>query len=144
MVRRCHQTSTAGAPLCLRTRESGELGQPAQSGPRPPTGDSQSCLVVAMLGFRLDAVKSNAAACLQHLCYRSDKVNPRLTQGASSAGGTAGATPKGSAPRSLWRSQNISFGRDQDNKIAARNCGPGIPALVRLLRKARDMDLTGK
>lgn len=27
-----------------------------------------------MLGFRLDAVKSNAAAYLQHLCYRNDKV----------------------------------------------------------------------
>ncbi|KFV03738.1 Catenin delta-1, partial [Pterocles gutturalis] len=37
--------------------------------------------------------------------------------------------------------KNISFGKDQDNKIAIKNCD-GVPALVRLLRKAHDMDLT--
>lgn len=37
--------------------------------------------------------------------------------------------------------KNISYGRDHDNKIAIKNCD-GIPALVRLLRKARDQDLT--
>lgn len=37
--------------------------------------------------------------------------------------------------------KNISYGRDPDNKIAIKNCD-GIPALVRLLRKTRDQDLT--
>lgn len=37
--------------------------------------------------------------------------------------------------------KNISYGRDQDNKIAIKNCD-GVPALVRLLRKTRDQDLT--
>lgn len=37
--------------------------------------------------------------------------------------------------------KNISYGRDHDNKIAIKNCD-GIPALVRLLRKAREQDLT--
>jgi hypothetical protein len=37
--------------------------------------------------------------------------------------------------------KNISYGPDHDNKIAIKNCD-GIPALVRLLRKAREQDLT--
>ena len=37
--------------------------------------------------------------------------------------------------------KNISYGRDPDNKIAIKNCD-GVPALVRLLRKTRDQDLT--
>lgn len=37
--------------------------------------------------------------------------------------------------------KNISFGKDADNKIAIKNCD-GVPALIRLLRKTRDQDLT--
>lgn len=37
--------------------------------------------------------------------------------------------------------KNISYGRDPDNKIAIKNCD-GVTALVRLLRKTRDQDLT--
>lgn len=37
--------------------------------------------------------------------------------------------------------KNISYGRDQDNKIAIKNCD-GVPALVRLLRKTHNQDLT--
>lgn len=37
--------------------------------------------------------------------------------------------------------KNISYGRDQDNKIAIKNCD-GVPALVRLLRKTHDQELT--
>ncbi|MGH0159422.1 UNVERIFIED_CONTAM: hypothetical protein FKN15_062564 [Acipenser sinensis] len=37
--------------------------------------------------------------------------------------------------------KNISFGREGENKVAIKNCD-GVPALVRLLRKARDQDLT--
>lgn len=37
--------------------------------------------------------------------------------------------------------KNISFGKEADNKIAIKNCD-GVPALIRLLRKTRDQDLT--
>lgn len=37
--------------------------------------------------------------------------------------------------------KNISYGRDQDNKIAIKNCD-GVPGLVRLLRKTHNQDLT--
>lgn len=37
--------------------------------------------------------------------------------------------------------KNISYGKDQDNKIAIKNCD-GVPALIRLLRKTHDQDLT--
>lgn len=37
--------------------------------------------------------------------------------------------------------KNISYGKDSDNKIAIKNCD-GVPALIRLLRKTRDQDLT--
>lgn len=37
--------------------------------------------------------------------------------------------------------KNISYGKDPDNKIAIKNCD-GVPALIRLLRKTRDQDLT--
>lgn len=37
--------------------------------------------------------------------------------------------------------KNISYGRDHDNKIAIKNCD-GVPALIRLLRKTHNQDLT--
>lgn len=37
--------------------------------------------------------------------------------------------------------KNISYGRDQENKIAIKNCD-GVPALIRLLRKTHNQDLT--
>uniref|UniRef100_A0A4W2GQP4 Catenin delta 1 n=1 Tax=Bos indicus x Bos taurus TaxID=30522 RepID=A0A4W2GQP4_BOBOX len=91
------------APLAQHERGSlASLDSLRKGGPPPPNWRQPELPeVIAMLGFRLDAVKSNAAAYLQHLCYRNDK----------------------------------------DNKIAIKNCD-GVPALVRLLRKARDMDLT--
>uniref|UniRef100_A0A3Q1LZ84 Catenin delta 1 n=1 Tax=Bos taurus TaxID=9913 RepID=A0A3Q1LZ84_BOVIN len=91
------------APLAQHERGSlASLDSLRKGGPPPPNWRQPELPeVIAMLGFRLDAVKSNAAAYLQHLCYRNDK----------------------------------------ENKIAIKNCD-GVPALVRLLRKARDMDLT--
>ncbi|KAF7236005.1 Catenin delta-1, partial [Varanus komodoensis] len=99
--------------------------------------------VIAMLGFRLDAVKSNAAAYLQHLCYRNDKVKTevRKLKGIPVLVGLLDHPKKEVHYGACGALKNISFGRDQDNKIAIKNCD-GVPALVRLLRKARDMDLT--
>uniref|UniRef100_A0A4X1VNU2 Catenin delta-1 n=1 Tax=Sus scrofa TaxID=9823 RepID=A0A4X1VNU2_PIG len=132
------------APLAQHERGSlASLDSLRKGGPPPPNWRQPELPeVIAMLGFRLDAVKSNAAAYLQHLCYRNDKVKTdvRKLKGPVLVGlldhpkkevhlGACGAL------------KNISFGRDQDNKIAIKNCD-GVPALVRLLRKARDMDLT--
>ncbi|XP_074810615.1 catenin delta-1 isoform X4 [Natator depressus] len=99
--------------------------------------------VIAMLNFRLDAVKSNAAAYLQHLCYRNDKVKTevRKLKGIPVLVGLLDHPKKEVHYGACGALKNISFGRDQDNKIAIKNCD-GVPALVRLLRKARDMDLT--
>ncbi|KAG8125428.1 putative Catenin delta 1 protein, partial [Naja naja] len=99
--------------------------------------------VIAMLGFRLDAVKSNAAAYLQHLCYRNDKLKTdvRKLKGIPVLVGLLDHPKKEVHYGACGALKNISYGRDQDNKVAIKNCD-GVPALVRLLRKARDMDLT--
>lgn len=63
-----------GAPLA-----QGERGSMASLDSRKvpgPSGWRQPELpeVIAMLNYRLDPVKSNAAAYLQHLTYKNDKV----------------------------------------------------------------------
>ncbi|XP_029431776.1 catenin delta-1 isoform X2 [Rhinatrema bivittatum] len=111
----------------------------------PPTAWRQPELpeVIAMLNFRLDAVKSNAAAYLQHLCYQNDKVKTdvRKLKGIPVLVGLLDNPNKDVHHGACGALKNISFGRDQDNKVAIKNCD-GVPALVRLLRKATDMDLT--
>lgn len=64
------------APLAQHERGSlASLDSLRKGGPPPPNWRQPELPeVIAMLGFRLDAVKSNAAAYLQHLCYRNDKV----------------------------------------------------------------------
>ncbi|XP_030041971.1 catenin delta-1 isoform X3 [Microcaecilia unicolor] len=111
----------------------------------PPTNWRQPELpeVIAMLNFRLDAVKSNAAAYLQHLCYQNDKVKTevRKLKGIPVLVGLLDNPNKEVHHGACGALKNISFGRDPDNKVAIKNCD-GVPALVRLLRKATDMDLT--
>ncbi|XP_069485134.1 catenin delta-1 isoform X2 [Ambystoma mexicanum] len=99
--------------------------------------------VIAMLNFRLDAVKSNAAAYLQHLCYQNDpvKTDVRRLKGIPVLVGLLDHPKKEVHHGACGALKNISYGRDPDNKVAIKNCD-GVPALVRLLRKARDMDLT--
>ncbi|NWY07658.1 CTND1 protein, partial [Nothoprocta ornata] len=99
--------------------------------------------VIAMLSFRLDAVKSNAAAYLQHLCFRNDKMKTevRKLKGIPVLVGLLDHPKKEVHYGACGALKNISFGKDQDNKIAIKNCD-GVPALVRLLRKTHDMDLT--
>ncbi|XP_067837573.1 catenin delta-1, partial [Heptranchias perlo] len=98
--------------------------------------------VIAMLSYKLDAVKSNAAAYLQHLCYRNDKVKTevRRLKGIPVLVELLDHAKKEVHHGACGALKNISYGRDQDNKKAIKNCD-GVPALVRLLRKARDMDL---
>ncbi|XP_023396311.1 catenin delta-1 isoform X1 [Loxodonta africana] len=133
------------APLAQHERGSLASLDSLRKGGPPPSSWRQPELpeVIAMLGFRLDAVKSNAAAYLQHLCYRNDKVKTdvRKLKGIPVLVGLLDHPKKEVHLGACGALKNISFGRDQDNKIAIKNCD-GVPALVRLLRKARDMDLT--
>ncbi|XP_066107673.1 catenin delta-1 isoform X9 [Saccopteryx bilineata] len=133
------------APLAQHERGSlASLDSLRKGGPPPPSWRQPELPeVIAMLGFRLDAVKSNAAAYLQHLCYRNDKVKTdvRKLKGIPVLVGLLDHPKKEVHLGACGALKNISFGRDQDNKIAIKNCD-GVPALVRLLRKARDVDLT--
>ncbi|XP_062433710.1 catenin delta-1 isoform X1 [Rhea pennata] len=123
----------------LASLDSLRKGAPAPGNWRQPELPE----VIAMLSFRLDAVKSNAAAYLQHLCYRNDKVKTevRKLKGIPVLVGLLDHPKKEVHYGACGALKNISFGKDQDNKIAIKNCD-GVPALVRLLRKAHDMDLT--
>ncbi|XP_029296116.1 ARVCF delta catenin family member b isoform X6 [Cottoperca gobio] len=98
--------------------------------------------VIAMLGHPIDPVKSNAAAYLQHLCYENDKIKKDVRQ-------LKGIPvlvslldhPKSEVHRKACGAlRNISYGKDNDNKVAIKICD-GIPALVRLLRKTNDMEV---
>lgn len=65
-----------GAPLAQGERGSmASLDSTLRKGPGPG-GWRQPELpeVIAMLNYRLDPVRSNAAAYLQHLTYKNDKV----------------------------------------------------------------------
>uniref|UniRef100_A0A8C9W5H3 Catenin delta 1 n=1 Tax=Scleropages formosus TaxID=113540 RepID=A0A8C9W5H3_SCLFO len=99
--------------------------------------------VIAMLNYRLDPVKSNAAAFLQHLTFKNDKVKSdvRRLKGIPALVSLLDNPKKEVHYAACGALKNISYGRDPDNKIAIKNCD-GVPALVRLLRKTRDHDLT--
>lgn len=76
-----------GAPLAQGERGSmASLDSTLRKGPGPG-GWRQPELpeVIAMLNYRLDPVRSNAAAYLQHLTYKNDKVRARLLQILSSS-----------------------------------------------------------
>uniref|UniRef100_A0A8C9RDL8 Catenin delta 1 n=1 Tax=Scleropages formosus TaxID=113540 RepID=A0A8C9RDL8_SCLFO len=111
----------------------------------PPTGWRQPELpeVIAMLNYRLDPVRSNAAAYLQHLTFQNDKVKSdvRRLKGIPSLVSMLDSPNREVHYAACGALKNISFGRDRDNKVAIKNCD-GVPALVRLLRKTRDQDLT--
>ncbi|XP_062835447.1 catenin delta-2 isoform X2 [Anolis carolinensis] len=99
--------------------------------------------VIQMLQHQFPSVQSNAAAYLQHLCFGDNKIKSeirrqggiqllvdlldhRMTEVHRSACGAL---------------RNLVYGKaNDDNKIALKNCG-GIPALVRLLRKATDLEI---
>lgn len=74
-----------GAPLAQGERGSmASLDSTLRKGPGPG-GWRQPELpeVIAMLNYRLDPVRSNAAAYLQHLTYKNDKVRGPIIQNVS-------------------------------------------------------------
>ncbi|XP_073685558.1 splicing regulator ARVCF [Garra rufa] len=98
--------------------------------------------VISMLSHPMDPVKSNAAAYLQHLCYENDKVKQDVRQlrGIPVLVGLLDH-PKAEVHRKACGAlRNISFGRDNFNKVAIKN-SDGIPALLRLLRRSNDVEV---
>ncbi|XP_028834158.1 catenin delta-1 isoform X2 [Denticeps clupeoides] len=134
-----------GAPLAQGERGSmASLDSTLRKGPAPGTWRQPELPeVIAMLNYRLDPVKSNAAAYLQHLTFKNDKVKSevRRLKGIPALVSMLDNPKKEVHHAACGALKNISYGRDPDNKIAIKNCD-GIPALVRLLRKTRDQDLT--
>ncbi|XP_042341027.1 catenin delta-1 isoform X2 [Plectropomus leopardus] len=134
-----------GAPLAHGERGSmASLDSTLRKGPGPG-GWRQPELpeVIAMLNYRLDPVRSNAAAYLQHLTYRNDKVKSdvRRLKGIPALVCMLDNPNKEVHYAACGALKNISYGKDHDNKIAIKNCD-GVPALIRLLRKTHDQDLT--
>ncbi|XP_061833059.1 catenin delta-1 isoform X2 [Nerophis lumbriciformis] len=135
-----------GAPVAQGERGSmASLDSTLRKGPGPPGGWRQPELpeVIAMLNYRLDPVRSNAAAYLQHLTFKNDKVKSevRRLKGIPALVSMLDNPNKEVHYAACGALKNISYGKDQDNKIAIKNCD-GVPALIRLLRKTRDQDLT--
>uniref|UniRef100_A0A8C1LJZ2 Catenin (cadherin-associated protein), delta 1 n=1 Tax=Cyprinus carpio TaxID=7962 RepID=A0A8C1LJZ2_CYPCA len=134
-----------GAPLAQGERGSmASLDSTLRKGPAPTSWRQPELPeVIAMLNYRLDPVKSNAAAFLQHLTFKNDKVKSevRRLKGIPALVSMLDNPKKEVHYAACGALKNISYGRDPDNKIAIKNCD-GIPGLVRLLRKTRDQDLT--
>ncbi|XP_045147339.1 armadillo repeat protein deleted in velo-cardio-facial syndrome isoform X4 [Echinops telfairi] len=136
----------------LAQPERGSLGSLDRAVRRSPSVDSarkeprwrdpELPEVLAMLRHPVDPVKANAAAYLQHLCFENEGVKRRVRQ----LRGLPLLVALLDHPRAEVRRRacgalrNLSYGRDTDNKAAIRDCG-GVPALVRLLRSARDSEV---
>eukprot|EP00069_Balaena_mysticetus_P018777 bmy_02440T0 len=136
----------------LAQPEHGSLGSLDRAVRRSPSVDSarkeprwrdpELPEVLAMLRHPVDPVKANAAAYLQHLCFENEGVKRRVRQ----LRGLPLLVALLDHPRAEVRRRacgalrNLSYGRDADNKAAIRDCG-GVPALVRLLRAARDSEV---
>ncbi|XP_057600070.1 splicing regulator ARVCF isoform X1 [Hippopotamus amphibius kiboko] len=140
----------ATAPLAQPERGSlGSLDRAVRRSPsvdsarkEPRWRDPELPEVLAMLRHPVDPVKANAAAYLQHLCFENEGVKRRVRQ----LRGLPQLVALLDHPRAEVRRRacgalrNLSYGRDADNKAAIRDCG-GVPALVRLLRVARDSEV---
>ncbi|XP_053190723.1 catenin delta-1 isoform X2 [Scomber japonicus] len=135
----------SGAPLAQGERGSMASLDSTLRKPPGPGGWRQPELpeVIAMLNYRLDPVRSNAAAYLQHLTYKNDKVKSevRRLKGIPALVSMLDIPNREVHYAACGALKNISYGKDPDNKIAIKNCD-GVPALIRLLRKTHDQDLT--
>ncbi|KAM9314366.1 catenin delta-1 isoform 2-T3 [Pholidichthys leucotaenia] len=136
-----------GAPLAQGERGSmASLDSTLRKPPGPPPGgwrQPELPEVIAMLNYRLDPVRINAALYLQHLTYKNDKVKSdvRRMKGIPALVSMLDNPNRDVHYAASGALKNISYGKDPDNKVAIKNCD-GVPALIRLLRKTRDQDLT--
>ncbi|XP_008276509.1 catenin delta-1-like isoform X1 [Stegastes partitus] len=132
-----------GVPMTMERGSMASLDSTLRKAPPASWRQPELPEVIAMLNYRLDPVKTNAAAFLQHLTFKNDKVKSevRRLKGIPALVSLLDHPSKDVHHSACGALKNISYGRDQDNKIAIKNCD-GVPALVRLLRKTRDQDLT--
>nr|XP_020016258.1 armadillo repeat protein deleted in velo-cardio-facial syndrome isoform X3 [Castor canadensis] len=140
----------ATAPLAQPERGSlGSLDRVVRRSPsvdstrkEPRWRDPELPEVLAMLRHPVDPVKANAAAYLQHLCFENEGVKRRVRQlrGLPLLVALLDHPRSEVQRRACGALRNLSYGRDTDNKAAIRDCG-GVPALVRLLRAARDNEV---
>ncbi|CAM9686864.1 unnamed protein product [Lampetra planeri] len=97
--------------------------------------------VIQMLQHNLPSIQGNAAAYLQHLCYRDSNIKTEVRR----LGGVPLLVdllghPKADVQKNACGSlKNLVYGND-DNKKALRQAG-GVPALATLLRRAGDAEL---
>ncbi|XP_041436251.1 armadillo repeat protein deleted in velo-cardio-facial syndrome isoform X5 [Xenopus laevis] len=136
----------------LAQPEKGSLASIDRLGKRSPSIDSirkdprwrdpDLPEVIAMLNHPIDPVKSNAAAYLQHLCYENDKIKKdvRYLKGIPTLVSLLDHLKPEVHRKACGALRNISYGKDNENKVAIKNCD-GIPALIRLLRKTNDMEV---
>uniref|UniRef100_A0A3B4EFH2 Plakophilin 4 n=1 Tax=Pygocentrus nattereri TaxID=42514 RepID=A0A3B4EFH2_PYGNA len=99
--------------------------------------------VIRMLQHHFPSVQANAAAYVQHLCYRDNRIKAEVCR----LGGIQHLVDlldhktlevQRSACGAL---RNLVFGKaTDDNKVCVRNAG-GIPALLRLLRKTTETEV---
>ncbi|NXH23027.1 ARVC protein, partial [Bucco capensis] len=142
----------AGYAAPLAQPERGSMASIERLGKRSPSIDSirkdprwrdpDLPEVIAMLSHPIDPVKSNAAAYLQHLCYENDKIKKdvRHLKGIPILVGLLDHPKPEVHRKACGALRNISYGKDNENKVAIKNCD-GIPALIRLLRKTNDMEV---
>ncbi|XP_043924639.1 armadillo repeat protein deleted in velo-cardio-facial syndrome [Protopterus annectens] len=136
----------------LAQPEPGSMASLERLGRRSPSIDSMRkdprwrdpdlTEVIAMLNHPIDPVKSNAAAYLQHLCYENDKIKKevRLLKGIPILVGLLDHQKPEVHRKACGALRNISYGKDNENKVTIKNCD-GIPALIRLLRRTNDMEV---
>ncbi|XP_077589612.1 catenin delta-1-like isoform X2 [Stigmatopora nigra] len=134
---------TWGVPMTLDRGSMASLDSTLRKGPPASWRQPELPEVIAMLNYRLDPVKINAAAFLQHLTFKNDKVKSevRRLKGIPALVSLLDHPSKDVHHSACGALKNISYGRDSDNKIAIKNCD-GVPALIRLLRKTHEQDLT--
>ncbi|XP_035982866.1 catenin delta-1 isoform X3 [Fundulus heteroclitus] len=132
-----------GVPMTLDRGSMASLDSTLRKAPNSAWRQPELPEVIAMLNYRLDPVKTNAAAYLQHLTFKNDKVKSevRRLKGIPALVSLLDHPSKDVQHSACGALKNISYGREADNKIAIKNCD-GVPALVRLLRKTHEQDLT--
>uniref|UniRef100_UPI0035901528 splicing regulator ARVCF-like isoform X2 n=1 Tax=Myxine glutinosa TaxID=7769 RepID=UPI0035901528 len=141
----------AHAPLAQAERSS--VASMDRLGPRAPSVESLRKVprnwrepdlreVVSMLEHYLDPVKANAAAYLQHICFKDEavKADVRRLRAIPSLVSLLDSGRRPVHMSACGALRNLAFGRDPENKMAIARCD-GIPALVRLMRHAQDADV---
>uniref|UniRef100_A0A671P771 Plakophilin-4-like n=1 Tax=Sinocyclocheilus anshuiensis TaxID=1608454 RepID=A0A671P771_9TELE len=99
--------------------------------------------VIRMLQHQFPSVQANAAAYLQHLCYRDNHVKTEVCRlgGIKQLVDLLDHKVLEVQRHACGALRNLVYGRaTDDNKIAVRNAG-GVPALLRLLRTTVDTEV---